>query len=61
MKGHPNQELRMKIMESDGNQSVIAAVQPFSDKSQTFLNAGSLTFYPVHINVLNFTEERRTV
>lgn len=48
-------------METDGEWSVIATVQLVSNYSQTSLKAGSLTFFPLHINVLSFSEEIRRV
>lgn len=38
---------------------VVACVQMFSNKFQTFLNAGSLIFYPVYVKNINFSEQMR--
>lgn len=48
-----------KTYAEDGVQSAIGCLQIFSDKSQTSLKAGSLVFYPLHVTLLNFTEEWR--
>ncbi|NJK52916.1 MAG: hypothetical protein HC936_08975 [Leptolyngbyaceae cyanobacterium SU_3_3] len=39
--------------------SVVGCVQLYSDKSQTSLKAGGLTFYPLHITLMNFSEKIR--
>jgi len=40
----------------DGEQSVVAFLQLYSDKSKTTLKMSGLTFYPFHVNIMNFTE-----
>lgn len=42
-----------------GEQSGVGAIQVYSDKSQTTLGAHALFFYPLHVTLLNFTEEWR--
>lgn len=61
IKAHLIRGVSWKSMETDGKQSVIPAVQPFSYMSQPLLKAGSLTFYPLHVNFLNFIEDMRRV
>ena len=41
----------------DGEQSVPAFIQMYSDKSRTNLKAGGLTFYPLHILLMNIRHE----
>lgn len=43
----------------DGEQSVVACIQLFSDKSQASLSASAFKFYPLHINLLNYREAER--
>lgn len=48
-----------KTEEEDKIQSVVWCVQIFSDKFQTFLKAGKIAFYLLHITLLNFTDQKR--
>lgn len=43
----------------DGEKSCMGGLQIFSDKSQIALKAGTLSFYPLHMTLINFTEEAR--
>lgn len=61
IKTHPHQKLSTKSVEAGGDQTIIAAVQLFSDKSKNSLKAGDPTFYTPYIIVLNFMEEMRIV
>lgn len=40
-------------------ESFVALVQLYSDKTQTSLNQSSFSFYPIHLNLLNFKESFR--
>lgn len=46
-----------KCKQTDGIASIVEGIQLYSDKSQIFLRSGSLAFYPLHITLLNVSEE----
>lgn len=39
----------------DGEMSIVTLLQLFSDQSKTSLKVSSLTFYPLHANVMNLS------
>lgn len=59
IKSHSNIDVIWMDSATDNEQSFIAGLQLFSDKSQTSLSSGSVQFYPLHVTLLNFTEEYR--
>lgn len=40
----------------DGGQSIAVFFQLYSDKSKTKIKFSGLTFYPIHINVMNVSK-----
>lgn len=50
-------DVRWKTMESDGEQSIVSLNQLFIEKSQTYLKAGFLKFYPPLLIALNFADD----
>lgn len=54
-----NRNVCWKIMARDGEQSAIAGVQVFSDKSHMSLDIDSLAFHPLHATFVNFSEDSR--
>lgn len=52
----PREDGSSKNAEEDRIQSIVAAVQLFSDISQTSLRAEASSFYPVSLKFLNITE-----
>ena len=48
-----------RTKKDDGVKSFVSLLQVYSDKSQVNLKPTSFTFYPLHITLLNFTEEER--
>ncbi|MEM9680053.1 MAG: hypothetical protein AAF901_06985 [Bacteroidota bacterium] len=59
IKGHEKEEVRWRDEILDGEESFVGCVQFYTDKSMTTLKSSGLTFYPVHVTLLNFTEEAR--
>ena len=52
-------EVFWRNMKVHRSQSIMALLQLYSDKSQTSLSQNNFSFYPVHINFLNFKERVR--
>ena len=48
-----------RTKEKCGEQSFVGMVQLYSDKTCTSLKASALQFYPLHITLLNFSEDHR--
>lgn len=46
-------------MESDGIMSFGGILQMFSGKSQVSMSAKGMQFYPLHVTLMNSSEERR--
>lgn len=59
MKSSEKLKSRWKNASDNKLQSVVGFVQMYSEKSQISLKAGGLTFYPLHITLLNFSEKMR--
>ena len=45
----------------DGEQSVVAFLQLYSDKSKTTMKMSGITFYPFHLNIMNFSEPMQSL
>lgn len=59
IKASQNRDICWRTLGRDGEQSCIGGLQLFSDKSQTSLKAGALSFYPLHVTLVNFLEDWR--
>lgn len=57
IKAHRDINVRWCKNYKDGEDSFFAALKVFSDRSETSLGANSVVFYPIHLKLLNFTEE----
>ena len=59
IKKSQNRCISWRTLAADGDESFIAMVQIYSDKSQTSLKTSALKFYPLHLTLFNFKEEWR--
>lgn len=50
-------EFVLKLAEGDSIQALLGCIRTSSDKPKTFSKVGILTKYPLHITLLNFTDE----
>lgn len=51
--------MNWKTKEINGEDSLTAAIQVFSDESKTSLKAGAIMVYPLHITTVNFIQGER--
>lgn len=57
IKSHVNKKFTWNCRRSSGEESLPEGVQTFNGKSQTLLNTGSLTLYPLHITLITFSND----
>ena len=54
-------DVRWYEEEVDGQQSAIAFLKLYSDKSKTTMKVSGLTFYPLHVNIMNLSESTQNM
>ena len=59
VKSSSDPEVLWETAKCDGTQSMVGCLQVYSDKSVTSLTSHSFVFYPLHLTLINFSEERR--
>lgn len=59
IKDYKDRSVSWKPEERDNTDSSIGCLQHFSNTSHVSMSADSLMFYPLHITLLNFSEETR--
>lgn len=59
IKSQKSREIIWRTSRIHEEQSFVGALQLLSDKSVILLEANGMDFYPLHITVLSYTEERR--
>lgn len=60
IKGNSDPSVFWNCLKTDGIESIVGAIQVFSDKSQMTLSSDSVQFYTLHLTLLNLRNETHT-